>query len=294
MRSISRILAFLFAVVIGFSSNIYAENMEVKLPTNDGTDAFEVQDSDGMSLMDVWSDGNVGIGTDNPGAKLHIGGISGVDGIMFPDNTLQTTATLIGPQGLQGVQGKKGDSGAQGVQGKLGPIGAQGVQGKLGPLGAQGVQGKKGDKGDKGDTIDAARMDYSTRTTYSMTSISTSSTSKTDIKTVTISCPSSGRVVVIASGQAVLTTADQWVELCIDGASGGSTCDSYDHILENTADAASAANYENRRNFSIQEVYSVSEGSKTFYLKAHKESTTATGTVIVDDLVALFFSDVGL
>ena len=36
--------------------------------------------------------GNVGIGTMNPLAKLHIFGSSGVDGILFPDGTLQTTA----------------------------------------------------------------------------------------------------------------------------------------------------------------------------------------------------------
>ncbi len=36
--------------------------------------------------------GNIGIGTDEPGAKLHIAGEAGVDGIMFPDGTLQTTA----------------------------------------------------------------------------------------------------------------------------------------------------------------------------------------------------------
>ncbi len=35
----------------------------------------------------------VGIGTSNPAAKLHIGGSAGVDGIMFPDGTLQTTAS---------------------------------------------------------------------------------------------------------------------------------------------------------------------------------------------------------
>ncbi len=36
--------------------------------------------------------GNVGIGTREPQARLHIGGKPGVDGIMFPDGTLQTTA----------------------------------------------------------------------------------------------------------------------------------------------------------------------------------------------------------
>ncbi len=34
----------------------------------------------------------LGLGTDAPGARLHVGGTAGVDGIMFPDGTLQTTA----------------------------------------------------------------------------------------------------------------------------------------------------------------------------------------------------------
>lgn len=37
--------------------------------------------------------GNIGIGVINPTEKLEIGGTSGVDGIKFPDGTLQTTAT---------------------------------------------------------------------------------------------------------------------------------------------------------------------------------------------------------
>jgi len=36
--------------------------------------------------------GNVGIGTVSPTAKLHVSGTPGVDGIMFPDGSLQTTA----------------------------------------------------------------------------------------------------------------------------------------------------------------------------------------------------------
>jgi len=49
----------------------------------------ETQKKDGgLNIM-----GNVGIGTASPGAKLHIGGTAGTDGIMFPDGTVQTTAT---------------------------------------------------------------------------------------------------------------------------------------------------------------------------------------------------------
>ncbi len=38
----------------------------------------------------------VGIGTNAPQAILHVGGTPGVDGIMFPDGTLQTTAASTG------------------------------------------------------------------------------------------------------------------------------------------------------------------------------------------------------
>ncbi|MCI0364016.1 MAG: hypothetical protein L0219_09065 [Phycisphaerales bacterium] len=38
--------------------------------------------------------GYVGIGTDDPQAKLHIAGTPGVDGIQFPDGTVQTTAPV--------------------------------------------------------------------------------------------------------------------------------------------------------------------------------------------------------
>ena len=45
------------------------------------------------NVLNIKGTGNVGIGTTNPTAKLHIGGTAGVDGIRFPDGTLQTTAS---------------------------------------------------------------------------------------------------------------------------------------------------------------------------------------------------------
>ncbi|NTW33270.1 MAG: hypothetical protein HGB12_11725, partial [Bacteroidetes bacterium] len=49
--------------------------------------------------------GNVGIGTTNPTAKLHVAGVAGVDGIRFPDSTLQTTAasSKFGGTGADGA-----------------------------------------------------------------------------------------------------------------------------------------------------------------------------------------------
>ncbi len=38
----------------------------------------------------------LGLGTQNPQARLHIGGVAGVDGIMFPDGSMQTSAAGLG------------------------------------------------------------------------------------------------------------------------------------------------------------------------------------------------------
>jgi len=42
--------------------------------------------------LTITTNGDVGIGADSPQARLHVSGTPGVDGIMFPDGAVQTTA----------------------------------------------------------------------------------------------------------------------------------------------------------------------------------------------------------
>lgn len=58
--------------------------------------------STGTDQFLIRAAGGVGIGIDDPQAMLHVGGTAGVDGIMFPDGTLQTTA-VGGSSGIYGT-----------------------------------------------------------------------------------------------------------------------------------------------------------------------------------------------
>jgi hypothetical protein len=71
---IFHIVIFLFTSMIWLSGGIRADDVVVDLPSTDGSDAFQVKDSGTTSLMSVWSDGNVGIGSPLPAplGKLHI------------------------------------------------------------------------------------------------------------------------------------------------------------------------------------------------------------------------------
>jgi len=55
--------------------------------------------TDGANRLVITANGDVGVGTRTPAARLHIAGAAGVDGLMFPDGTLQTTAALGGGGG---------------------------------------------------------------------------------------------------------------------------------------------------------------------------------------------------
>ncbi|MCP3999304.1 MAG: hypothetical protein GY727_00105, partial [Gammaproteobacteria bacterium] len=153
--------------------SIIESDPTVLLSVKDGIDWIEISnrpfgldDGDDVGTGTVWfsngadtyfNTGNVGVGTSTPGAKLHVGGISGADGIMFPDGTLQTTAASgvsgpIGPTGPTGPAGANGTDGATGVQGPTGAASTvTGPQGATGPTGAAGI-GVTGQKGATGPT----------------------------------------------------------------------------------------------------------------------------------------------
>ncbi|MEM7308177.1 MAG: FG-GAP-like repeat-containing protein [Planctomycetota bacterium] len=105
--------------------------------------------------------GNVGLGTLAPTTALDVDGVirSRSGGVEFPDGSVQSTATLVGPAGPQGepgLTGAQGPTGPEGPQGETGPTGAQGStgpqgpQGDAGPTGAQGSTGPQGPQGDPG------------------------------------------------------------------------------------------------------------------------------------------------
>ncbi|MFC1484154.1 hypothetical protein ACFL6Q_03800, partial [Candidatus Neomarinimicrobiota bacterium] len=75
-------------------------------------------------------------------------------GFVFPDGTVQETALLAGPPGLQGDKGDPGSKGDKGDLGDSGPQGLPGLKGDKGDLGPQGSQGLKGDKGEMGSKGD--------------------------------------------------------------------------------------------------------------------------------------------
>lgn len=94
-------LSFVFAAMVG---GAYAWQIPVSNPPENNSSPYINASLDSQTKSGpLWANsfltegsgyfgGNVGIGVTNPQAKLHIGGTVGVDGIMFPDGTIQTTA----------------------------------------------------------------------------------------------------------------------------------------------------------------------------------------------------------
>ncbi len=90
------IVIIISLVVIGFCSEskiIFSNDDSFTSGSGFSVDEQGYKDKVGkVTNCNTLLGGNVGIGIADPKAKLHIGGSIGVDGIMFPDGTLQTTA----------------------------------------------------------------------------------------------------------------------------------------------------------------------------------------------------------
>ncbi len=123
----------------------YRENTTI---TRDDSALRFIDDDSGESFT-IKENGNIGIDVPNPLQKLHIGGTPGTDGVMFPDGTVQTTATVVGPAGPAGPPGPPGTNGTNGARGPIGPMG---LTGPRGPSGAAGPAGPRGPQGFPGDS----------------------------------------------------------------------------------------------------------------------------------------------
>ncbi|MFT4541501.1 MAG: hypothetical protein ACI835_003962, partial [Planctomycetota bacterium] len=110
---------------------------------------------------------NVGIGTDNPTAKLDVAGVTRTEEIQITDGAAwgyiltsdgfgtaswqPPTPGPMGPAGPTGPQGEQGLTGTQGPSGPTGPTGSDGVDGAAGSAGDDGVDGAQGPVGPTGE-----------------------------------------------------------------------------------------------------------------------------------------------
>ncbi|MEM7308367.1 MAG: FG-GAP-like repeat-containing protein [Planctomycetota bacterium] len=93
--------------------------------------------------------GAVGIGNLDPQATLDVNGVirSRAGGVEFPDGSIQSTASLVGPAGPVGPPGPTGPTGPTGATGPQGATGSDGEQGPTGPAGPAGPIGPAGADG---------------------------------------------------------------------------------------------------------------------------------------------------
>lgn len=107
----------------------------------------------GAIKLAVKGNGNVGIGTYTPSAKLDVAGTFAINGTTIIDSLgrwVGSPTGLIGPQGPAGATGAQGPPGPAGPQGLTGATGAAGPQGATGAKGATGAQGATGATGPQG------------------------------------------------------------------------------------------------------------------------------------------------
>ncbi|MCP8323165.1 MAG: hypothetical protein L6N96_03180 [Candidatus Methylarchaceae archaeon HK02M2] len=133
--------------------------------------------------------------------------------------------------------------------------------------------------------LDEPGIEYVALGSKIVSTISSVCSSLTDLASISLTAPTSGYIHVQASGIYNPGTASKWVRVGIDDASGGSTFDNLAPYLESDVIGV----YYDEKSFSLNIVYNVSAGTKTYYLKACREDTSTTGTLWWDYFTATFY-----
>lgn len=132
---------------------------------------------------------------------------------------------------------------------------------------------------------DEPGIDYLNDGHFTESYFSTSSSSLTNVRSVSLTAPTSGYVVVTATGHIDFNASDKFLALCLADSPGGSSCDNRKHFLGAYSASATSAD---QQDFAMTYVYSVSSGTKTYYLKGYKESGSDFD-LYVDSFTAMFF-----
>jgi trimeric autotransporter adhesin len=136
------------------SSRLMAQSVGVNNPTPDASAALDVVSTSKGVLVPRMTAAQRNL-IASPATGLLVYQTDEPSGFYFYANTTWTLLGAAGPQGLKGDTGDTGETGPQGLKGDKGDAGEAGPQGLKGDKGDTGETGPQGLKGDKGDTGEA-------------------------------------------------------------------------------------------------------------------------------------------
>lgn len=184
-------------------------------------------------------------------------------------------AGITGPTGPGGPEGAIGPQGPSGATGATGPAGANGPTGATGPAGAVGATGPSGPTGPIGPAAAFAQI---TGTPQVGTILATSGLS--NLAQLTVNAPTSGTVLVLASGYCVLPAGAVFTV--------GINTNTTTAATELYVGASIAGSGNTYPNFVPVQSFPVSAGAKTFYVIAQGQSGNYAGAACATNMTAFF------